>query len=29
MTWDRIDLIQSVRHGDLVRVRYENILIKV
>jgi hypothetical protein len=24
MTSDKIDLIQSVRRGDLVRVRYEN-----
>jgi hypothetical protein len=26
MTSDKIDLIQSVRRGDLVRVRYENML---
>jgi hypothetical protein len=26
MTSDKTDLIQSVRRGDLVRVRYENIL---
>ena len=27
MTSDKIDLIHSVRRGDLVRVRYERILI--